>query len=70
MSLNATKSRLSTLSKDLVTRWAQTRGSWTDAKSHEFEQHYIDALQSSVNTALTNIDTLERIISRIRSDCE
>jgi hypothetical protein len=70
MSLNASKSRLGALSKDLLGRWVQTRESWTDAKGREFEQHYMEALQSSVNAALTNIDTLERIINRIRNDCE
>lgn len=70
MSLNATKSRLGALSKDLLGRWAQTRETWSDAKGREFEQHYMDALQSGVNTALANIDTLERILSKIRHDCE
>jgi hypothetical protein len=70
VSLNASKSRLAALSKDLTVRWEQTRASWTDARSREFEQHYMETLQSSVNAALVNIETLERIIAKIRSDCE
>lgn len=70
MSMNSSKARLAALTKDIAGRWAQTRESWRDAKCREFDEHYMEQLVSSVNVALTNIDTLERVINKIRSDCE
>ena len=70
MSLNASKSRLAALTKDLAVRWRETREYWRDDRAREFEQHYMDDLLSGVTNALNNIENLERIISKIRSDCE
>ena len=70
MSLNSSKSRLATLTKDLAARWRETREYWRDDKAREFEQRYMDDLLSGVTNALNNIDNLERIINQIRSDCE
>lgn len=70
MSLNSSKSRLATLTKDLAARWRETREYWRDDKAREFEQHYMDDLLSGVTNALNNVDNLERIINQIRSDCD
>ncbi|MCU0770682.1 MAG: hypothetical protein MUE94_02780 [Verrucomicrobia bacterium] len=70
MSLSATKSRLAALTNDLSARWRETRESWRDDRALEFEQRYLDDLFAGVNNALNNIDTLERILHRVRDDCE
>jgi hypothetical protein len=70
MSLHASKSRLAALTKELHARWRETREHWRDEKAREFEQRYMDDLLSSVTNTLNSIDTLERILSQIRSDCE
>jgi hypothetical protein len=70
MSLNAGKSRLAALTKDLTTHWRETRESWRDDRAREFEQRYMDDLLSGVTTTLNNLETLERILDKIRSDCE
>jgi hypothetical protein len=70
MSLNASKSRLAALTKDLAAKWRETREYWRDDRAREFEQRYMDDLLSGVTNALNNIETLERILNRIRDDCQ
>lgn len=70
MSLNAGKSRLAALTKDLAAHWRETREYWRDDRAREFEQRYMDDLLSGVSNALNNIENLERILNQIRNDCE
>ena len=64
------KNRLMGLTKELRTEWEQTKQYWNDAKSHEFEQRFLDGLLAGVNQAIANIDTLERVITKVRNECE
>ncbi len=70
MSLRNNGTRLGMLTKELVTKWRETREYWKDAKSEEFEKKYIDELQASVDSAVLIIDQLDKIINKIRKDCE
>lgn len=70
MSLNASKSRLAALTKDLAAKWRETREDWRDDRAREFEQRYMDDLLSSVTNSLNSIDHLEKILNRIRDDCQ
>ena len=70
MSLLANKSRLEALTKELAASWAETRDSWRDAKSQEFGQRFMDELFSSVNRSATCIADLDKIINKVRHDCE
>ena len=64
------KNRLLGLTKELAADWAATKDQWSDAKSHEFEKRFIDDLMTGVNAAMTNIDSLERALNKVRDDCE
>ncbi|MEY4386554.1 MAG: hypothetical protein RLY20_1837 [Verrucomicrobiota bacterium] len=64
------KNRLLGLTKELAADWAATKDHWNDAKSQEFEKRFIEELMTGVNAALTNIDTLERALNKVREDCE
>ncbi len=68
--MNAAATRLQTLTKDLWVHWQQTKQSWNDAKSQEFEQKYLLELLNSVERAMTVIEDLDKVTSRIRRDCE
>lgn len=70
MSLNSTRSRLVTLTKQLSLRWNETREHWQDAKSEEFEKRYLEELFSRVNVTATSIETLDASLAKIRRDCE
>ena len=67
---SASKNRLVGLTKELAADWAQTREYWNDAKSLEFEKRFLDDLTAGVNSAVTNIDALERILNQVHDDCD
>jgi hypothetical protein len=70
MSTSGSRLRLTALTKELAGHWQQTKESWHDAKSLEFERQFMDELLSGVNTAVSNIETLDKIIAKVRNDCE
>jgi hypothetical protein len=51
-------------------RWRQTRDSWRDAKSREFEERFLRELELGIQTAATEIEQLETVIRNVRRDCE
>lgn len=62
--------RLGALTKELNNRWQRTRESWRDAKAEEFQRQYLDELQTSVDKAMQVIEQLDKLMAKIRSDCE
>jgi hypothetical protein len=61
---------LTGLTKDLKSRWEHTKDFWRDAKSEEFERKYIVELVAGVDRAVNVIDQLDKLVSKVRSDCE
>jgi hypothetical protein len=70
MNLNATKSRITGLTKDLLLRWADTKGGWHDAKSAQFEHDFMLELFPRVNQATNAIEKLDELLNQIRKECE
>jgi len=68
--MNANGTRLSAVTKELWNQWLQTREYWQDAKSEEFQRRYLDDLVASVDKAVTVIEQLDKLVSKIRKDCE
>ncbi|HLH53952.1 MAG TPA: hypothetical protein VKY92_10090 [Verrucomicrobiae bacterium] len=68
--MSASGARLEALTKDLRVRWQQTKESWSDEKSREFEHKYIEELFASVDRAVIVIDQLDKLILKIKKDCE
>jgi hypothetical protein len=68
--MHANGSRLQALTKELWVQWQQTRQSWTDAKSVEFEHKYLQELMTSVDKSVTVIEQLDKLMGKIRQDCE
>lgn len=62
--------RLGALTRDLLNRWQRTKESWRDAKAHEFEQKYLQELESSVDKSMIVMEQLDKLMAKIRSDCE
>ena len=69
MSLLGNRSRVTGLTKEVVAQWQHTKESWRDSKSEEFERRYMDELLSSVNTACSAIEQLDKVLSKMRKDC-
>ena len=68
--MKASGSRLAGLTKELRAQWQDTKNYWKDAKSQEFEHKYMDELLASVDRAVTVIEQLDKLVSKIRKDCE
>lgn len=70
MSATASRARLAAITKDLIRRWKETRENWRDAKAAEFERTYMEDLLAGVNAAVNSLEKLDRVLERIRKDCE
>jgi hypothetical protein len=70
VSTSANGTQLASLTKELLARWRQTREYWMDAKAREFEERYMLELEAGVNAAINSIGNLERVLGKVRSDCE
>ena len=70
MSLNASKSRLDGITKELSVHWEQAKSSWRDQKSDEFEKKYLDELFALTGKSVLVIEKLDEILKKVRSDCE
>jgi hypothetical protein len=68
--MNVSGARLGGLTKELRAQWLDTKQSWKDAKSQEFEHKYLEELFASVDRAVTVIDQLDKLLAKIRTDCE
>ncbi len=70
MNTSANGKQLVAATKDLVRRWEETKESWQDAKATEFEQKYLFELLAAMERAAPIFDDLDKLLNRIRSDCE
>jgi hypothetical protein len=70
MSVAASKNRLAGLTRELMVRWRETTDHWRDAKAQEFEEKYLEDLTTSVDRAATVIEQLDKLLAKVRKDCE
>ena len=70
MNIGANGKMILQATKELSRRWAETAETWKDARALEFERQYLAELTASVDRAGPVFDDLEKLISRVRSDCE
>ena len=68
--MKASGVRLTGLTKELRSEWHNTKAYWKDAKSIEFEHRFMEELFASVDRAVTVIEQLDKLSTKIRSDCE
>jgi hypothetical protein len=68
--MNANASRLSGITKELWVNWQETKSQWRDLKSQQFEQDYLLELLNTVDKSVAVIEQLDKVIQKIRKDCE
>ena len=68
--MSASQNHLISLTNNLRAEWEQTKHYWNDAKSREFEQRFLSELFSGVAQTVNHIESLERVLAKIRQDCE
>jgi len=70
MSMVANRTRLATLTKILVNEWHNTKEHWQDKQALKFEKEYIDGLVHEVSSSIEFIEKLDKLITRVKKDCE
>jgi len=70
MSISSNGKRLILTTKDLFLKWEQTKNFWKDARSREFEQKFLTELQANTDKSAEVIEQLDKLVAKIRSDCE
>ena len=68
--MTGSQNRLVLLTRELLSAWGETSQEWRDEKAIEFERRFLNDLQSSVNATLTHIESLERVLKKIHTDCD
>ena len=70
MTISANGRALAIATKDLLLRWEETKQFWQDAKASDFEQEYLTQLQIAVDRATPVFEELDKLVTRVRSECE
>ncbi len=70
MNVRSNASRLTGITKELLVQWSETEYHWKDKKSAEFARRYMDELQMAVDRTVTVIEELDKILVKVRKDCE
>jgi hypothetical protein len=68
--MSGNSAKLSALSKALAVKWDETKNHWRDDKSLEFERQYIEELLNNVDKAVTVMEQLDKLLAKVRHDCE
>jgi hypothetical protein len=70
MSLNAHRTRLTAITKELANKWEETQTYWKDTRSQEFGHQYMEQLLLQIDKAIAVCEKLDKIINKVRNDCE
>ena len=70
MNLNANKSRLIGITRELSVQWEETKNHWRDQKADEFEKKFLEELFVYVDKTAVVIEKLDEVLKKVRSDCE
>jgi hypothetical protein len=61
-----------TLAKSITqldNRWVDARMSWDDVRSREFEERFLMPLRMDLRNAVSAMDQMATLLSRIRGEC-
>ncbi|MGH8046659.1 MAG: hypothetical protein ACREKL_05400 [Chthoniobacterales bacterium] len=70
MSAKGCSSTLAQSAKNLSAEWQETQVHWRDAKAAQFQREYLDELPSLIGKSREALDELDRLLRKVRSDCE
>jgi len=70
MSVKSTRGTINKAVRDLNVNWQQCKNYWNDVKSKEFEEKYISPLPDAVTATSSIIDEIDKVLSKIKRDCE
>ena len=70
MGVHEGRGQLAKALKELMSRWNETKGQWTDTQAEAFEQQYLQTIESDMKTAVSGMDHMAVVMSQIRRDCQ
>ncbi len=70
MSMVSTKTRLTTLTKIVANDWNNTKEHWQDKQALHFQKQYIEGLLQNVTSTVEIIEKLDKLITKVKKDCE
>jgi hypothetical protein len=70
MNISTNGKLLAAATKDIWLKWEETKEQWQDSKSQEFQHRYIEELIVAVDRAVPVFDDLDKLVSKVRNDCE
>ena len=56
--------------KALETRWAETRMDWSDSRAVDFEKRFLEPMKLDLRSAVSAMDHMAVLLSKIRHECE
>jgi hypothetical protein len=70
MSTRVSSASLDDAVKHLTISWQRTKQDWTDVKSLQFEQQFLEKLPALAHQARNFIDEIDSVLKKARRDCE
>ena len=70
MSAAASRGLLTMATRQLMSRWDETRQSWRDNKAADFEALYLSEVRDTVSSALRTLEELDKLLEKVHADCE
>ena len=70
MSLSAARTQLKGAFSNLKVKWEQTQERWDDPASRAFEKEFLAPMERLGHSAVTAIDEMMELLSRVQRDCE
>ena len=70
MSTASSRAQLAMATRQLLSRWDETRQSWRDQKAAEFDERYLAEVRETVNAAIRTLEELDLILEKVHADCE
>ncbi len=63
------RGQLAKIMKDLMFRWAETRGQWDDAIAKGFEQDHLEPLERDMRSAVAAMDHMAILLNQVKREC-
>jgi len=68
--MSAVQNGLAAMTREWRAEWDETKQYWNDAKSREFEEHFMTELLPAVSQTINTVESLERVLAKLRQDCQ
>lgn len=70
MGVHEGRGQLGKSMKELSRKWLETKGSWDDTTSEQFEKRHVLPIERDLRNAIAAMDAIAIQLSSARRDCE